>query len=47
MNFNFFGFILFVVCIQALNACEPPDCDRLDCGTCGNACCRLDFYLSK
>ncbi|CAF0771630.1 unnamed protein product [Brachionus calyciflorus] len=30
---------------QLSHGCEPPDCDRLDCGTCGNACCSLEFLL--
>lgn len=24
-------------------ACQPPDCNRQDCGTCGNACCRVEY----
>lgn len=27
-------------------ACQPPDCDRPDCGTCGNACCSLDLTFA-
>lgn len=26
-------------------ACQPPDCDRNDCGSCGNACCLVEFDI--
>ena len=28
----------------AAPACVPPDCDRVDYGTCGNACCTLTVH---
>ncbi|GAB5369989.1 hypothetical protein AAMO2058_001453500 [Amorphochlora amoebiformis] len=31
----------------ACMACVPPDCDRNDCGSCGNACCKLNFMFPK
>ena len=31
----------------SLLACDPPDCDRADHGTCGNACCKLSIHLNK
>ncbi len=43
------SFILVVLgCYLGLvYCCVPPDCDRLDCGTCGNACCTYEYYFSK
>jgi len=36
--------VLFLVVYAALAAaCDPPDCDRKDLGSCGNACCVLAF----
>ncbi|XP_065843358.1 uncharacterized protein [Oscarella lobularis] len=38
-----------VLCIVAYflaaKACVPPDCDNVDCGTCGNACCILNVTI--
>ena len=28
-------------------ACVPPDCDRPDVGTCGNACCKLTLSFAN
>ncbi len=42
-----FKFLIAAALISALNACEPPDCDRKDCGSCGNSCCNLDFFISE
>jgi len=36
---------LFLMCGIA-SACQPPHCDRVDMGTCGNACCTLDFVVA-
>lgn len=41
-----FKFLIAAILISALNACEPPDCDRKDCGSCGNSCCNLEFLTS-
>ncbi|RNA10892.1 glycosyl hydrolase [Brachionus plicatilis] len=41
----FFIYLIVVISLKLSNSCEPPDCDRLDCGTCGNACCSLEFLL--
>ncbi len=27
--------------------CVAPDCDRKDCGTCGNACCKLELEFPQ
>lgn len=37
--------ILVTLCfvVSVLVACQPPDCDRLDCGSCGNACCNMQY----
>merc|ERR1712156_104571 len=40
--------ISLFLCIIFLNiayACVPPDCDRPDYGSCGNACCKLQFTV--
>ncbi|XP_078589020.1 uncharacterized protein LOC144869522 [Branchiostoma floridae x Branchiostoma japonicum] len=37
--------LLCVTLVVAVWGCQPPDCDRKDCGTCGNACCSLSFHL--
>ncbi|XP_070541547.1 uncharacterized protein [Ptychodera flava] len=45
---NMFAWLLFPLSLLCLvYACQPPDCDRPDCGTCGNACCTLEFYFEK
>ncbi|XP_078588805.1 uncharacterized protein LOC144869408 [Branchiostoma floridae x Branchiostoma japonicum] len=36
---------LLCVTLVAVWGCQPPDCDRQDCGTCGNACCSLTFHF--
>uniref|UniRef100_A0A7S2UYH6 Uncharacterized protein n=1 Tax=Fibrocapsa japonica TaxID=94617 RepID=A0A7S2UYH6_9STRA len=43
---NTFVLLIFAVafCI-AVQACIPPYCDNQDCGSCGNACCRLEFFF--
>ena len=28
-------------------ACLPPDCENVDCGSCGNACCKLKIYITS
>ncbi len=33
--------VLCVVISQLVHACEPPDCDRPDCGTCGKYFLRI------
>ena len=33
--------------LPAVHACVPPDCDRPDFGTCGNACCKLLVQFSN
>lgn len=44
---KFFIYLVVLISLKLSNSCEPPDCDRLDCGTCGNACCTLEFLLRK
>lgn len=39
--------VYFVVMHTTALACQPPDCDRNDCGSCGNACCLLEFEFSS
>mmetsp|Transcript_15015 Transcript_15015/g.27027 ORF Transcript_15015/g.27027 Transcript_15015/m.27027 type:complete len:179 (+) Transcript_15015:65-601(+) len=29
------------------SGCVAPDCDNKDCGSCGNACCRLEFAFAQ
>ncbi|XP_064600882.1 uncharacterized protein LOC135467051 [Liolophura sinensis] len=31
-------------CVIFTKGCEPPDCDRKDCGSCGNACCAIEIH---
>ena len=41
-----FYFICVLILLSAtVNACEPPDCDRPDHGTCVMACCKLAFTV--
>lgn len=44
---KFVSCLIAVILIKISDSCEPPDCNRLDCGTCGNACCSLEFLLRK
>jgi hypothetical protein len=37
-----FGVVVLLAALLAVEACQPPDCDHVDCGTCGNACCILN-----
>lgn len=40
--------ICVIVCLALVDLgsqCDPPDCERRDCGTCANACCNLQFFL--
>lgn len=38
--------ILFLSSLLLLvHSCQPPDCDHPDCGTCGNACCSINFHF--
>ncbi|XP_072026759.1 uncharacterized protein [Amphiura filiformis] len=37
--------LTFLSALTFALACQPPDCDRPDCGSCGNACCTLKFTL--
>ena len=34
--------LLGIVC----KGCEPPDCNRQDCGSCGNACCNMVYFIN-
>ncbi|XP_062507139.1 uncharacterized protein LOC134183570 [Corticium candelabrum] len=33
---------LLLAALVVAKSCQPPDCDHVDCGTCGNACCILN-----
>lgn len=35
--------LVYLAIFATAHACVPPNCDRPDFGTCGNACCRLLF----
>lgn len=35
--------VALALCVAAAAACQPPNCDHVDYGTCGNACCNLTF----
>ncbi len=39
--------VTIFVLLSFINSCEPPDCDRPDCGSCANSCCNLNFYVRK
>ena len=28
------------------SSCEPPNCDNVDCGTCVEACCKLEWNVT-
>lgn len=42
-NTSVLVFLSAIICIVL--TCQPPDCDRPDCGSCGNACCMLQFTM--
>ena len=46
-SFKFQFFITITILLSFINSCEPPDCDFNDCGTCGNACCRMEVLMRK
>ena len=35
------GALMMLALVGMALSCVPPDCDRPDFGTCGNACCSL------
>lgn len=37
--------ILYALFIVLNIGCQPPDCNRPDCGSCGNACCNMLYYF--
>ena len=39
--------LVAVVFISAVYTCEAPDCDNVDLGSCGNACCLMEYYLEE
>eukprot|EP00731_Ephydatia_muelleri_P031524 Em0023g31a len=43
------GLVIVLIClvynICIARSCQPPDCDHPDCGSCGNACCALEFLF--
>nr|XP_054766108.1 uncharacterized protein LOC129273082 [Lytechinus pictus] len=41
-----FLFVTLVCGLGLVLSCQPPDCDRPDCGTCGNACCTLELVFT-
>lgn len=43
---NTFLVLLIAILSAVANGCEPPDCDRPDYGTCGNACCRMTYHFA-
>ncbi|XP_071827736.1 uncharacterized protein [Apostichopus japonicus] len=36
-----------IVMSTYVHACQPPDCERVDCGSCGNACCLTEFQFAS
>ena len=38
-------FVLYGLLMVLSLGCNPPDCDREDCGSCGNACCNMLYYF--
>jgi hypothetical protein len=45
-------FVSIAVCLLAMttvafvSACEKPDCENVDMGSCGTACCQLGYRFS-
>eukprot|EP00640_Fibrocapsa_japonica_P006597 CAMPEP_0113935866 /NCGR_PEP_ID=MMETSP1339-20121228/2913_1 /TAXON_ID=94617 /ORGANISM="Fibrocapsa japonica" /LENGTH=184 /DNA_ID=CAMNT_0000938153 /DNA_START=48 /DNA_END=602 /DNA_ORIENTATION=+ /assembly_acc=CAM_ASM_000762 len=37
--------IITAFLLYAVKGCDPPYCDNVDCGSCGNACCNLMFMI--
>lgn len=42
---RFIVFVAVLFTVAVASACEPPDCDNVDRGTCVQACCKLQFDL--
>lgn len=42
-----FVLLCVAVCAGVALACQPPDCDTPDCGSCSNACCLIEFKFAK
>ena len=38
--------ILAAAAFTCARACQPPNCDNADHGSCGNACCKLNIIVS-
>eukprot|EP00455_Lapot_gusevi_P008141 TRINITY_DN13511_c0_g1_i2.p1 TRINITY_DN13511_c0_g1~~TRINITY_DN13511_c0_g1_i2.p1 ORF type:complete len:191 (+),score=55.23 TRINITY_DN13511_c0_g1_i2:76-573(+) len=36
---------LALLIVAVVFACDPPDCKREDCGSCGNACCMVNYEI--
>ena len=35
---------MFLIIVH--NGCQPPDCNNIDCGTCVEACCKLQWNVT-
>merc|ERR1719273_584118 len=42
---NAFLVLLLTCCVAIVSGCQPPDCDRTDYGSCGNACCNMMYHF--
>lgn len=40
-------YCVVLLLVGVISACQPPDCDNPDCGTCSNACCTLEFKFAR
>merc|ERR1719410_978675 len=38
---------LLTFCLSVAIGCQPPDCDRPDFGSCGNACCNMEYHFHE
>eukprot|EP01084_Bolivina_argentea_P174044 301475_1 len=38
--------LLITFLLELSIACQPPDCQNVDCGTCVEACCKLQFNIT-
>lgn len=43
---NTFVALVVAICAIIAGGCQPPDCDRVDFGSCGNACCRMEYHFA-
>ena len=45
MKLSLSALVSSLLCISSSSACSFDDCKNVDHGSCGNACCKLDFVI--